>query len=75
MLIASTSLLLDIPFDFRQLLVVKLNQADIQFNTFADTGVTESLGDTVTVECITKILFNLRQVVLAVGVVDMGQQF
>lgn len=49
------------------------NQGKVDFDTFVHRGLGKALGDPVAVGFVGDLPPNLGQVVLAIGVLDMGQ--
>ena len=74
MLIALAGMYLDCPLDLAELLIIKTHQVQVQFNTLLNTRISKSFYDAIAVTDMSKILADRRQVVLAVGVMDMGEQ-
>jgi hypothetical protein len=53
-------------------LVVVINERHIDFNRFADTGIREMVGHVFAVLFVRQPLADLGQIVLAIGIVDVG---
>ena len=66
---------IDVPFDLAQLFIVESDQVEIQVNALLGAGVLKALGEAFAVEGVNQVFTDLGQVILAVGVVDMSEQF
>ena len=65
----------DIQLQIGEQLVVVIHQLKIDLDAPLHAGITEALGDSFAVGFISDFLADLGQIVLAVGVLDVGQEF
>ena len=68
-------LLVDVIFKFPQKLVIMVNKREIHLNALSDTFIPEPLSDPFPVALITDALVKCGEIVLMIGVLDMGKQF
>lgn len=62
------------PLDLLEFSVVDIDQGQIEFHAPGDAGIVEALGDAGPIALVAEIEPDLGQIVLAVGVMDVGQQ-
>jgi uncharacterized protein YbjT (DUF2867 family) len=67
--------LLDVPLDLAELLIVEADQVDIELDALLGAGIGEAFGDVLPIESLAEVLADLGKVVLTVGVLDRGQPF
>ena len=65
----------DMPFEFFEDLVERIDYRQIDFNAFPDLRIFKSLGHTIVIVFSGQLFIKGRQVVLGVGVYNMGHQF
>jgi hypothetical protein len=63
------------PLEVSEQAVVVANQRQIHLDTLLDGEIRKALGDAGSVRLVGELLANLRQVILAVGLLDMSQSF
>jgi hypothetical protein len=65
----------NIEFHLTEEFIVVINEGHSQLNGFAHAGLRKVLFDAFPIGCVGQLLANLGEVVLTVGVLDMGQEF
>ena len=65
----------EIEFHFPEELIVVIDEGDIDCDGLAHAGIGEMVGDIFAVGFVGESLAGLGQIVLAVGIMDVGQQF
>lgn len=65
----------DIQFHFAQSLVRVINERPIHFNRFAHAGIGKVLCDSLAIGFVGQLFPDLRQIVLTIGIVNVGSEF
>src|SRR5262249_44081258 len=65
----------DIEFYFPQELVIVIDEGEIDFNGLADTRIRKMLFDALAVRFVRQLLADLGEIVLTVGILNVGQEF
>ena len=64
----------DVELELGEQLVVVIDQLEVDLDALAHAGIGEALGDAGAVGLVGELLAGLGEVVLAVGVLDVGEQ-
>jgi hypothetical protein len=62
----------NIEFHFAEQLIVVINESDIHFNGFADTGIRKVVGDAFPIGFVGQLFADLGEIVLAIGILNVG---
>ena len=68
-------LLDDVEFQLSQKPIVYIDELEIHLDAFLNGKAGEVIGDAVTICLVGQLLSELGEVVLAIGVLDVGEQF
>ena len=74
LIIACGGMLFDMPLHLVELLIEQADEVEVEFNAFLGAGMFEAGCDTFAIEGIAQVFADFGQIILAVGVLDMGQQ-
>jgi hypothetical protein len=73
--IVSLGAFFDVALELTEEVVVEVEQLKIDLDAFANRGIREAVGDSIAVCLEGDLLLELGQVVLTVGVLDVGEEF
>jgi hypothetical protein len=65
----------DVEFQLSEETVIEIEELEIHLDAFLDAGIGEVLGDSVAVCLVGQLFLELGEIVLAVGVLDVGEKF